>query len=83
MAPSFLNTSSSVLLVICPVSEFLILTVIDLMMSSPRLLYTVVSPTFSTDLIVVSFGFWYPVASKEMRFPDINSGLLLIISASK
>ena len=40
-----------------PVSGSLILTVVNLMMSFPRLLYTTVSPTFSKDLAVVILGF--------------------------
>ena len=55
-APFFSKTSSVVFFVIFPVSESFVLTVVDLIMSFPRLLYTIVSSTFSTDLIVVSFG---------------------------
>ena len=54
-APSFLKISLVTFSVTSPVSESLMLMVVDLKISSPFLLYTIFSPTFSTDLIVEIF----------------------------
>ena len=56
--PSFLKISLITFSVTFPVSESFILMVVNLKISSPFLLYTIFSPTFSTDLIVEIFLSW-------------------------